>query len=523
MMTKVIGDFEKPKPQLIISGSPNSYVAPGIHTIPMDKWRSTLADIIKHNPTLEFIRNENTWFNDDIIRQTDFFDTKLLGATIIKESTGKMAKKYALCHLIQNEKINTISLLASGCFPAYIALTHLASISTLPDGLLVGLCGCLSLVPTLTIATFLRRNARSTKIVLDELFDKVCGPRSIARITNSTIHFDMYDNTGKDVINRTYLEFKKAFAYVVYDDHKIFNIRAQDINHYVDSVERYVQKKTGQNEPIIFNNKLSWKITHNTIVNTFKSYAKGHDILGTLSNSNGALKLALGSLFPIAIAGSCGVPIVALPAIASMYPVYWILNHNSVIGRMLRYYEQAALDNDDQRHIFNKDDISIYDINGNLNVVKHLITMSNGDIDKPYGCYDETLLHFAVREGWLHIVRYLVGLGANVNTADRFKGTPLHTAADMGNVNMLKYLIGQWADVNSDLYSEPPIFRAIRFGNIEAVKCLFVNGANIYQQDEHGRNALIFASVMAKHSDEHKIIDRLLKSEASRNKLEPYA
>ena len=65
---------------------------------------------------------------------------------------------------------------------------------------------------------------------------------------------------------------------------------------------------------------------------------------------------------------------------------------------------------------------------GDLDEVKLLVSLM-GDVDLDGGDYDKrTALHLASGEGHVEVVKFLCGLGADVNAEDRWGGRPLDDA-----------------------------------------------------------------------------------------------
>jgi len=85
---------------------------------------------------------------------------------------------------------------------------------------------------------------------------------------------------------------------------------------------------------------------------------------------------------------------------------------------------------------------------GNLVAVKVWLDNTENDLNQG----DDHLfspLHWASREGHMHVVNLLMSRGARVNAANMGDDTPLHNAAQMGHQEILKKLILQKADVNA--------------------------------------------------------------------------
>ncbi len=88
-------------------------------------------------------------------------------------------------------------------------------------------------------------------------------------------------------------------------------------------------------------------------------------------------------------------------------------------------------------------------------------------------------LHIAARHGHLEIIRYLVGLGINVNVDSRYDKTSLGEAALQGHIEAVKLLIKSGADVNI----MQPLTHAGSNGHLDVIKILIQAGANIHSND----------------------------------------
>ena len=60
-----------------------------------------------------------------------------------------------------------------------------------------------------------------------------------------------------------------------------------------------------------------------------------------------------------------------------------------------------------------------------------------------------TPLHWACFKGYLPIVQYLIGNGANIEAKQKDQWTPLHYASSYGQTDVVKYLISIGANKNS--------------------------------------------------------------------------
>ncbi len=102
----------------------------------------------------------------------------------------------------------------------------------------------------------------------------------------------------------------------------------------------------------------------------------------------------------------------------------------------------------------------------------------------------------AVKSGNLTKVKELVENDSQLlNARNSHQSTPLHTAVDAGYVEIVNYLIGKGADVNSTNRSEQtPLFYA---KTAEIAKLLISNGANVNVQNYNKVTPLMFASSLA--------------------------
>ena len=141
-----------------------------------------------------------------------------------------------------------------------------------------------------------------------------------------------------------------------------------------------------------------------------------------------------------------------------------------------------------------------------------------------------TLLHRAVKDWSVGVVKYLVFNGANVNVKNKYGTAPLHLANDVGiaeflvsngaNVNeknvhgitplhfagnskIAKYLISKGADVNvrEDDKGCTPLHIATRRGDVDFVKCLVSAGANVDAKTKSGRTPLHFVFSLWNNDD----------------------
>lgn len=131
-----------------------------------------------------------------------------------------------------------------------------------------------------------------------------------------------------------------------------------------------------------------------------------------------------------------------------------------------------------------------------------LLNDNNADVNaKNYqNC---TPLHFACHSGHLNVVELLVNRGAIINTQTARKFTPLQAACQKNEnfFTIVKFLIAKGALINTKNCSNTtPLHTACHGGNINTVKLLIDNGADIYAVDDQGFSSIDFA-LQDNHAD----------------------
>jgi uncharacterized protein len=106
-----------------------------------------------------------------------------------------------------------------------------------------------------------------------------------------------------------------------------------------------------------------------------------------------------------------------------------------------------------------------------------------------------TALAWAASHGHLHIARYLVVEGAQVNEGDGSGSPALRVACMMGNQAMVELLLEAGADaVTPDRYGDTPIMKAAREGHVGITRALLAHGCgDIDARNWAGRTALYWA------------------------------
>jgi ankyrin repeat protein len=153
--------------------------------------------------------------------------------------------------------------------------------------------------------------------------------------------------------------------------------------------------------------------------------------------------------------------------------------------------------------------------NANIEVARFLVSKGAAVDAQSWG---ETPLHWAAcNEENIDVAKFLVSKGANVNAktstlpvpvAMSFCQTPLHVAVISGNVEFIKFLIAERADVNAaDDNGSTPLHMAVCSGNVAVAKILVSMGAKVNTKDNKGITPLDFA--IAPHKRDSAMVQYL--------------
>jgi ankyrin repeat protein len=77
---------------------------------------------------------------------------------------------------------------------------------------------------------------------------------------------------------------------------------------------------------------------------------------------------------------------------------------------------------------------------------------------------------------------------------DKYGWTPLHTACYYGHLHIVKFLLTQGVNINTkDNLGCTPLHRAVQSGHLTLIQFLLINGANPNLQNHNGNTALHWA------------------------------
>lgn len=88
-----------------------------------------------------------------------------------------------------------------------------------------------------------------------------------------------------------------------------------------------------------------------------------------------------------------------------------------------------------------------------------------------------------IEKGHLEMVRYLIDLGANVDTRSKDRCPPLMLAVKSGNLEMVKLLLEKGAKIDRLAWREmTPLMLATKFNNYEMIQLLLLEGSKIMKE-----------------------------------------
>lgn len=132
----------------------------------------------------------------------------------------------------------------------------------------------------------------------------------------------------------------------------------------------------------------------------------------------------------------------------------------------------------------------------------------------------QTILHLAIQEVSLEILKYLVKKGCQLHVKDNQKQCLLHYLVErIECTDILDYLVGMGLDVNDrNVWGQTVLHLAVEEGNTELIRGLVQHGADLHAKDLSEKQPL---HVAAENGWDH-IVDFLIKEGANINSLDKY-
>ncbi|WP_353288906.1 ankyrin repeat domain-containing protein [Wolbachia endosymbiont (group A) of Pogonocherus hispidulus] len=118
----------------------------------------------------------------------------------------------------------------------------------------------------------------------------------------------------------------------------------------------------------------------------------------------------------------------------------------------------------------------------------------------------KTLLYYAVWEGLLEAVEFLVYKGADVHAEGTHGEKPIHIATTAGHRNIVEFFLLNRISVNeADKFGYTPLHYAAYNGRLKMVQFLIDSGANIHAQAQNGKTP----SDLARKAGHGEVVDML--------------
>lgn len=122
-------------------------------------------------------------------------------------------------------------------------------------------------------------------------------------------------------------------------------------------------------------------------------------------------------------------------------------------------------------------------LDGNVQLVKKSIKKKK-DLSRKYRSWP--LIRWAIQEGRLNIVKYLVQNGVSVTKRYSDGFTPLDQAVGEGHKNIVDFLIKCGVDINQKTINGTALHTACAYGKLTIAKMLIKKGADLRIKDERG-------------------------------------
>lgn len=128
-------------------------------------------------------------------------------------------------------------------------------------------------------------------------------------------------------------------------------------------------------------------------------------------------------------------------------------------------------------------------------MLEFLLENGGGVDDVETSTLDSSILHCALEQQLYSTIPLLVRFGADINSnPSRFGFTPLIYASRLADLEAMKWLFANGAEVDArDDMGQTALFDATWLGNDEVVKELLRRGARVDARDNEGRTAIDFA------------------------------
>lgn len=137
---------------------------------------------------------------------------------------------------------------------------------------------------------------------------------------------------------------------------------------------------------------------------------------------------------------------------------------------------------------------------GNLEIAEFLINICGADIEQRglFESFEDQSLHYvtpiwcAAVSGKLQVVKFLVGLGANVNAVSDSGSTSVRSSCFMTNMEVVEYLVENGADIQKPNYNGGTcLINSVQ--SVQLCTYLISKGADVNAKDIQNKTALHYA------------------------------
>lgn len=128
---------------------------------------------------------------------------------------------------------------------------------------------------------------------------------------------------------------------------------------------------------------------------------------------------------------------------------------------------------------------------------KEVIEKEGDEFAQRFDTEGHTFLHWAALAGHNHIVEYLLEKGVPINSHSQndYGPRPIHWACAQGHVRTVDLFLEKGVPIDcTDLNGCSPLIIAAQYGQSLAISYLLQKGANKFQVDINGDNALHWAA-----------------------------
>ncbi|XP_071087850.1 serine/threonine-protein phosphatase 6 regulatory ankyrin repeat subunit B-like [Haliotis cracherodii] len=145
---------------------------------------------------------------------------------------------------------------------------------------------------------------------------------------------------------------------------------------------------------------------------------------------------------------------------------------------------------------YHRDCLSLACEQGNISIVKHVLSMKTCDITRRVGKLKQTPVMMALERGHYDVYHLLVSEGAYLNTTDEYNRDCLMLACEGGNISMVKHVLSMktW-DINrrGGELKQTPVMMALERRHYDVYHLLVSEGADLTTIDEYNRDCLMLA------------------------------